>query len=173
MARSTYEKDQIMQISASRSRRNRGSSDSKGNRSLGRALRYIGRYPKVALVATAALLVATAAQLAVPQLVQNILDTITGSAANKFILDLPANVQQTIAQQLGLNLVAMQADLNNATRALLLGGLIIVAFAIARGLFAFVQTYSSQALSQNIAFDLRNDLYEKIQRLSVIHQYIV
>jgi ATP-binding cassette subfamily B protein len=166
MARSTYEKDQIMQISASRSRRNRGSSDSKGNRSLGRALRYIGRYPKVALVATAALLVATAAQLAVPQLVQNILDTITGSAANKFILDLPANVQQTIAQQLGLNLVAMQADLNNATRALLLGGLIIVAFAIARGLFAFVQTYSSQALSQNIAFDLRNDLYEKIQRLS-------
>jgi len=155
-----------MQMSASRSRRNRGSDDNKGSRSLGRALRYVGRYPKVTLVAVAALLIATAAQLAVPQLVQNILDTITGNAANKFILDLPANAQQMAAQQLGLDLEAMQADLSNASRALLFGALIIVAFAIARGLFAFVQTYASQALSQNIAFDLRNDLYEKIQRLS-------
>jgi len=154
-----------MQISANRSRRQGNDADG-GNRALGRALRYVGRYPKVALASTVALLVATAAQLAVPQLVQNILDTITGSAANKFILELPANAQAIAAQQLGLDLTAMQADLNNATRALVWGGLIIVAFAIARGLFAFVQTYASQALSQNIAFDLRNDLYEKIQRLS-------
>ncbi len=155
-----------MQMSASRSQRKRGTNGGGGNRSLGRALRYVGSYPKVTLVAIVALLVATAAQLAVPQLVQNILDTITGNAANKFILDLPANAQQMAAQQLGLDLAAMQVDLSNATRALLFGALIIVAFAIARGLFAFVQTYSSQALSQNIAFDLRNDLYEKIQGLS-------
>ena len=155
-----------MQMSATRSRRKKSANGDKSNRSLVRALRYIGRYPKVALVATLALLVATVAQLAVPQLVQNILDTITGSAANKFILDLPANVQQLVAEQAGLDLTVMQADLNNATRAIILGGLIIVAFAITRGLFAFVQTYSSQALSQNIAFDFRNDLYEKIQRLS-------
>jgi len=38
--------------------------------------------------------------------------------------------------------------------------------AIARGLFTFAQTYMSQALSQNIAFELRNDLFAKIQRLS-------
>lgn len=155
-----------MQMSATSSRRKKGSGGDGGNRSLGRALQYIGRYPKVALVAVTALLIATAAQLAVPQLVQNILDTITGSAANKVILDLPAAVQQIAAERAGLDLAAMQVDLNNATRALVWGGVIIVAFAIARGLFAFVQTYSSQALSQNIAFDLRNDLYEKIQRLS-------
>ena len=99
-----------MQMSATRSRRKQGDNDHKGNRSLGRAFRYIGRYPKVALVAIVALLVATAAQLAVPQLVQNILDTITGSAVNRFILDLPAEVQQIAAQQLGLDLAAMQAD---------------------------------------------------------------
>ena len=156
-----------MQMSASRSRARNGTRGDGGNRrSLGRAMSYIGRYPRIAIIATGALLVATAAQLAVPQLVQNILDTITGNAANKFVLELPANIQQASAEQFGLDLVAMQADLNNATRAMLIGGLIIVAFAVARGLFAFVQMYMSQALSQNIAFDLRNDLYAKIQRLS-------
>ncbi len=155
-----------MQTSTIRSRRKASSGEENGNRALIRALGYITRYPQVALVATVALLVATAAQLAVPQLVQNILDTITGSAADKIILDLPVNVQQMAAQQLGLDTVAMQADLDSATRTLIWGGLIIVAFAIARGFFAFVQTYASQALSQNIAFDLRNDLYGKIQRLS-------
>jgi ATP-binding cassette subfamily B protein len=48
----------------------------------------------------------------------------------------------------------------------LIAGLIIVIFAVARGLFTFAQTYMSQALSQNIAFELRNDLFAKIQRLS-------
>jgi ATP-binding cassette subfamily B protein len=94
-----------MQMTAARSRRKNGTQGDNGNRrSLGRAMRYISRYPKIALIATVALLVATAAQLAVPQLVQNILDTITGSAANKFILDLPPNVQETAAEQLGLDL---------------------------------------------------------------------
>ena len=42
----------------------------------------------------------------------------------------------------------------------------IVAFAIARGAFAFGQNFMSQALSENIAYDLRNDMFNKIQRLS-------
>ena len=139
----------------------------KGEKSaLGRALRYLRLYPKVATVAIVSLLVATLAQLAVPQLVQNIIDTITGNASNKFILELPAALQATAVEQFGLDLNAMQAELSNATRALIIGGLIIIVFAIARGLFAFVQMYSSQALSQFIAFDLRNDLFSKIQRLS-------
>ena len=37
---------------------------------------------------------------------------------------------------------------------------------MARGVFAFGQNFMSQALSENIAFDLRNDLFAKIQRLS-------
>ncbi len=37
---------------------------------------------------------------------------------------------------------------------------------MARGVFAFGQNFMSQALSENIAFDLRNDLFSKIQRLS-------
>ena len=36
----------------------------------------------------------------------------------------------------------------------------------ARGLFAYAQSYTSERVSQSIAFDFRNDLYAKIQRLS-------
>jgi ATP-binding cassette subfamily B protein len=37
---------------------------------------------------------------------------------------------------------------------------------VARATFAFAQTFLSQAMSQNVAYDLRNELYAKIQRLS-------
>jgi ATP-binding cassette, subfamily B, multidrug efflux pump len=51
-------------------------------------------------------------------------------------------------------------------QALLISGLIITLASIGRGLFAYGQTYLSQSLSLNIAFDLRNDIFSKIQRLS-------
>ncbi len=138
----------------------------KGNGSLGRAIRYVNRYPKVTITAVIALFIATAAQLAVPQLIQNIIDTIVTNTATKAIFDLPANVQQIASERLGLDLASMQVDLDNAPRALAIGGITIVVFAIARGIFTFTQTYMSQTLSQNIAFELRNDLFAKIQRLS-------
>jgi ATP-binding cassette subfamily B protein len=133
---------------------------------LGRAIRYLTRYPKLVLAAIVALFIATGAQLAVPQLIQQIIDTIVTNAAGKAILDLPPNVQETAAERLGLNLTNLQVDLNNAPRAILYAGLTVVAFAVARGLFTFGQAYMSQVLSQNIAFELRNDLFAKIQRLS-------
>ena len=42
----------------------------------------------------------------------------------------------------------------------------IVAFALSRGLFSFIQGYMAERLSQSIAFDFRNELFAKIQRLS-------
>jgi ATP-binding cassette subfamily B multidrug efflux pump len=133
---------------------------------LGRAIRYVRQYPKLSISASLALLVATAAQLAVPQLVQNIIDGIVSSAATKSFLDLPEGVQQAAVERLGLDVGSIGLQLENAPRTLIFAGLAIVAFAVARGLFAFAQTYLSQILSHNIAFDLRNDLFSKIQRLS-------
>ena len=43
---------------------------------------------------------------------------------------------------------------------------LILVFAVTRGLFSFAQTYWSEKASQGVAFDLRNDLFAKIQRLS-------
>jgi ATP-binding cassette subfamily B protein len=135
-------------------------------RPLGRAIRYLFRYPRLAWGAVIALFIATAAQLAVPQLVQQIIDTIVTSATNQGILNLPPEIQAVAAERLGLDLTAAQTQLDGAARALIWATLIIVLFAVARGLFSFAQTYLSQILSENIAFDLRNDLFAKIQRLS-------
>ena len=151
-----------MQMANRQSRR----SQPKQKGSLGRAIRYLGRYSRLTFMAVVALIIATAAQLAVPQLVQNIIDTIIDNAVNKAILDIPAQFQTLAAERLGLDLTAAQTSLDAAPRALLSAGLIVVLFAVARGLFTFAQSYWSQALSQNIAFELRNDLYAKIQRLS-------
>jgi len=138
----------------------------KGGGSLKRAVKYIKLYPRLTLAAAAAMLIATGAQLAVPQLIQRIIDLIISNTVNKTILGLPAAVQTIAAERLGLDLTVMQSDLAGANRALIIAGIIIVLFAIIRGLFAFNQAYLSQKMSQNIAFDLRNELFAKIQRLS-------
>ncbi len=156
-----------MQITARPSHRTSRLGRPKANpKSLQRAMRYLGRYSRLTIAATVALIIATVAQLAVPQLVQNIIDTIVHNAINRAILEIPAAFQQLAAERLGLDLTAVQAELDAAPRALLSAGLIVVLFAVARGLFTFAQAYMSQALSQNIAFELRNDLFAKIQRLS-------
>ena len=107
---------------------------------LGRAMRYVGRYRGIATLAYLALFVSTAAQLMVPQIVQVVVDT--------------------VAQSRGGAITA------GAEQALLFAGALIVLFAVARGLFAFAQSFMSERVSQSVAFDFRNDLYAKIQRLS-------
>ena len=145
------------------------SSQSRGparGKTLGRSLSYVGRYPKVAIVAVVALLLATGAQLMVPIFIQNIIDAIVNSAAVSTVLGLPPAGQEAAAQEMGTSVMQLQTALDAAPRALIWAGIVVILFAIARGIFAFVQMYASQALSQNIAFDLRNDLFSKIQRLS-------
>src|SRR5262245_25534092 len=45
-------------------------------------------------------------------------------------------------------------------------GLLIVAFAAMRGIFSFVQAFMSEKTSQGLAFDLRNAIFARVQRLS-------
>ncbi|MEM7111224.1 MAG: ABC transporter ATP-binding protein [Chloroflexota bacterium] len=125
-------------------RRGRSSSSEtrQNSKALGRAVRYLNRYKKETVYAYLSLIIATAAQLAVPQLVQNIIDTITANT--------------------GVNV----DNLTLAQRAIITAMITIIIFSVARGIFSFIQTYMSQVLSQNIAFELRNDLFTKIQRLS-------
>ena len=155
-----------MQLSGSQQAGKQKAGGRANLQSLGRALNYLTKYPRLTAGATVALIIATAAQLVVPQLLQRIIDTIVTSATHQGILNLPANIQAIAAQRLGLDLVAAQAELDAAPRALITAALIIVLFAVARGLFAFGQNFMSQALSESIAFDLRNDIFTKIQRLS-------
>ncbi|HKE94803.1 MAG TPA: ABC transporter ATP-binding protein [Povalibacter sp.] len=106
-----------------------------------RAMGYARRHRRVAVLAYGSLIIATFAQLIVPQLVNVIVDTVVGG---------------------------IQAD--SAARAVapaLLGAMIaIIAFSLVRALFAYGQQYNAERISQNIAFDFRNQLFAKIQRLS-------
>jgi ATP-binding cassette subfamily B protein len=125
--------------------------------SLPRAIRYLLRYRREAALAYGAMLVATLAQLAVPQLVQNILDSVTRGLIASGVLGLPAQVQALAAQRLGLSLEQLTQNRDGAQSALLSAGGLIVAFALVRGAFAFTQAYMGERVSQSVAFDLRND----------------
>ena len=112
---------------------------------LQRAIRYLFRYRRVAAIAYASLLASTLAQLKVPQLVQATIDTITRGG--------------TLAAALPLTRADLEAWLIAA-------GIGMVGLAAVRGLFAFTQSYNAERVSQGVAFDLRNELFAKIQRLS-------
>ena len=43
---------------------------------------------------------------------------------------------------------------------------LLIAAAIGRGIFVYAQTYIAERLGQTIAYDFRNDIYERLQRLS-------
>ncbi len=43
---------------------------------------------------------------------------------------------------------------------------LIIASAVARGIFVYAQTYVNEQISQAIAYDFRNDIYDRLQRLS-------
>ncbi|MGN6814256.1 MAG: ABC transporter ATP-binding protein [Thermomicrobiales bacterium] len=133
---------------------------------LGRAIRYMVRYHRLVFLAYGSLVVATAAQLMVPQLVQHIIDTVVRGFTAGQILGLPAPVQSAAAQRLNTTIAQLQADHNGANRALILAMLAIVGFAAVRAVFAFGQLYNAERLSQNVAYDFRSELFAKIQRLS-------
>ncbi|MFQ3536449.1 MAG: ABC transporter ATP-binding protein [Aggregatilineales bacterium] len=136
------------------------------NRGLLRAIGYLGKQRRTALIAYSALIIATLAQLAVPQLIQNIIDAVTRGVTAKTILNLPEIAQPLAAAAAGRSLEQLRVDRLNAEGIILSAALIIVAFAVMRGAFSFLQAYMAEKTSQGIAFDLRNEIYAKIQRLS-------
>jgi len=105
---------------------------------LGRAIRFLGGQRRSVAIAYGALTIATIAQLAVPILVQSMIDAVT---------------------QVGGNPIAAEQVIFNAA------GLILL-FAVLRGVFSFLQAFMSETTSQGLAFDLRNAIFTKIQRLS-------
>ncbi|MBA3533646.1 MAG: ABC transporter ATP-binding protein, partial [Ardenticatenales bacterium] len=53
-------------------------------------------------------------------------------------------------------------------RALFISGAIILGIAVVRSLFGFVQRYYGEWLSFRVAYDLRNEFYDKVQRLPFV-----
>ncbi|HLL39756.1 MAG TPA: ABC transporter transmembrane domain-containing protein, partial [Rubrobacteraceae bacterium] len=123
-----------------RARRDEGNEEPPNTRegfagglsSVRRALGYLRSYKREAFGAFVALVLASAASLATPQLIAYAIDSGIST------------------RRLDVVLIAV-------------GGL--VAAAVLRGLFQFLQGYLAERASQGVAYDLRNDLFAKIERL--------
>lgn len=156
-------------------RRPTGGARPKGRGGLGRSIQYLGQQRRAVIFAYGALVIATLAQLAVPQLTQNMINAVLDGAIGKAILGIKAPfggdvatqaAQQIAAQQTGFTLDQLKDFVATGESALITAALLIVAFAAIRGVFSFVQSYMAEQTSQGVAFDFRNEIFAKIQRLS-------
>ncbi|MEK7281300.1 MAG: ABC transporter ATP-binding protein, partial [Chloroflexota bacterium] len=77
-------------------------------------------------------------------------------ATAAFALAIPRLIGQAIDSAIGLN----------QPRTLIIIALTLIAASLLRGLFGYGQTYLAEFLSQRVAYDLRNSLYDHLQRLS-------
>ncbi|MFN3331619.1 MAG: ABC transporter ATP-binding protein, partial [Caldilinea sp.] len=137
-----------------------------GFKNLGRAIRFLGHYRNIALAAYVALFLSTGAQLLVPQLVQNILDAVTQGMMAQQLVQAPVDVRSAMLAQAGVSQAQFEQTLNNPLTPLYWAIALILTLSVVRGLFAFAQSYMSEKAGQSVAFDFRNDLFAKIQRLS-------
>jgi ATP-binding cassette subfamily B protein len=157
-------------MQATMGRRGQRGARPKGNGGLGRSIRYLGKQGITTWLAYGALVVATLAQLAVPRLTQNMINAVTQGFAGTQIAQVPEafrGVAETRASEmLNISVDQLRLAATNAESWLVSAALLIVAFAVLRGLFSFVQSYMAERTSQGIAFDFRNEIFAKIQRLS-------
>jgi ATP-binding cassette, subfamily B, multidrug efflux pump len=153
-----------------------------GASSMGRAFKYLSHAGRQALLPYLFLVIATLAQLAIPALIASIINAVTSGYIATQILQalnqIPQQFMSTalpkILTQLSYpatwtkdQLVAqLNANLAHAPQALIWSVAAICVFAAFRGVFAFLQAFWAEKNSQSVAYDLRNDLYSKIQKLS-------
>ncbi len=137
---------------------------------LGRAIRRLANHPLTSLIPYLALVVATMSQLFIPAMVRRVIDAVTGGVIAKQLapsLDkIPAAYLPKLFEMLGTTREQLLANQAGAETALIRAGLLIVLLAVLRAVFAFLQAYTGERSSQTIAYDLRNEMYEKIQSLS-------
>lgn len=137
---------------------------------LARAVRYLGRYRWQAIIPYGFLVIATLAQLMVPRMLGNIIDAVTrGTIANAIVprLDtIPTDMLDQILERIGISEAQLVFSAENAERILITSAVAILIFAVVRGVFAFLQTFTAERNSQVVAFDMRNELFAKIQGLS-------
>ncbi|MBI3161183.1 MAG: ABC transporter ATP-binding protein [Chloroflexi bacterium] len=169
-----------MQATITQTNPRRERTKSKGG--MGRAIKYLTNYKRQAALPYLFLAIATLAQLAVPAMIRRVIDAVTtgyiadqilgtlGQIPEPFVGAALPKILETTGRPASLTLdqlkVQLEADVNNAPQLLVSAIVAIFIFAALRGVFAFLQAYWAEKNSQAVAYDLRNDLYSKIQTLS-------
>ena len=145
---------------------------------VGRAIKYLTNYKGQAVLPYIFLIIASLSQLAVPRLIGQIIDAISRGLQYQQLqtnIDrIPPSVLSGILENMGLSvnanteqILAAASRLQNAAlNTLVMTLFAILIFAVLRGVFSFLQAFWAEKNSQAVAYDLRNDLYAKIQNLS-------
>lgn len=102
-------------------------------------------------ITVVAVLLSISAQLAVPEIVQFMIDTVTNTPVVALDTTTAAATPTT----------RMPPD-----QALILSMAVIAVLSVFCGVFSFTQSFTAEKVSQSLAFDLRNNLFDKIERLS-------
>ena len=149
---------------------------------LRRSISYLGIDRKKALLPYIFAVIATLSLLAVPRMLSNIIDAIIDGYTADVVLNGMEQIPEALQSQaipqllefldLPADWTAQQLDVfmtkqsEEAPSTIILAGVAIVLFAALRGVFAFLQAYGAERNSQGVAFNMRNDLFAKIQNLS-------
>ena len=86
--------------------------------------------------------------------------------ASGMVLAIPQLIRWAINYGLGAELVEGELVTQGNTRTLAIAAVAVVAAAALRGAFTFIQTYLGEWISQRVAYDVRNRIYDRLQRLS-------
>ncbi|MBI1885418.1 MAG: ABC transporter ATP-binding protein [Chloroflexi bacterium] len=87
-------------------------------------------------------------------------------ASSGFILVMPQLIRWGIDFGIGVERQGDRFVVDGSTPALVIVALAVVGAAAFRGLFSFMHQYLGEWLSQRVAYDLRNGIYDRLQRLS-------
>jgi len=87
-------------------------------------------------------------------------------AASAFVLAIPQLIRWAINFGLGAKVEGGRLVTEGNTQTLVIASLAVVGAAALRGAFTFLQTYLGEWISQRVAYDLRNRIYDRLQRLS-------
>lgn len=117
---------------------------------------YLRPYSLWAVIAFLGLIGSTALIVAIPIILGNVIDIgIIGTAP--LVEASPDRIQEIVQ---GVGIPYGDADF------IPLAGLIVIGLGVLRGLTGFLFRYSGERLSHYIAFDVRNEVYDKVQTLS-------
>jgi ATP-binding cassette, subfamily B, multidrug efflux pump len=171
-----------MQTTMSRANSRKRAGPRSSFKGIGRAVRYLTGYGHRAALPYVFLIIATLSQLAVPRMIRNVIDAVTSGYTANQVLDALANIPPALVgtalpkileltgRDTSLTVdqlrVQLDADVANAPQILINALILIIFFAALRGLFAFLQAFWAEKNSQAVAYDIRNELYAKIQTLS-------
>src|SRR4030042_5939833 len=86
--------------------------------------------------------------------------------ASGFVIAIPQLIRWAINFGLGAKVEGGELVTDGNSQTLIIASVAVIGAAALRGVFTFLQTYLGEWISQRGAYDVRNHIYDRLQRLS-------